>query len=622
VKSCCAECGQEILYLGEGPPPERCEDCVPETGSGSPLAGQLARNLHRLRGDADLTGEELAQRAGFTGRQDVFGYEGNAAPEPGVIRALRFAHSLGASIDQLTDRIYWNPGETAPRPRERRPPSERLSGFFLVLAASEPVFDPVPPRAPVTDRHEAAAIFGQNLRGARERRHLTQESLAHAAGLSKAGLSLIERGIRETTIETLLALARSLEVTPESLLAGISWIPRCPPCAVPRRGGAQRRSAHGFDSAIKRQWGEGRTASAIAATLDTSPGDVSAVVHRLRERGEELPYRNPPMRGVHERARSRRAVCLQAPSGQRDGQAGDEGAGLAACLDGASELEVAARIGANMAHCREKVGLTLRELGEATELDRSYLHDVEKGKNASPRVSLIVKLAASLNVPPRRITSGVSWEPDSAAFRIETMAEEADTALERLGGNLLRARRRAGVSQQALGARASVDRGDVVDFERANRNFRIFTVVRLASALETDLAELFSGVTDWYVRPLPAPEYAPGDGPPSKSERDALLARLWKEGKPEREIAEALDLTVGAVGPYVRELRDAGENLPYRRPPRSAIEKAARRRRGGCCELLSVERVVDLPFDPGVQRTYRRREMALKDRKVMIELVV
>jgi transcriptional regulator with XRE-family HTH domain len=498
---------------------------------------------------------------------------------PTLVRALRFAHSLGTSIDQLTDRIYWNPGETARQPRERRSPSERLSGFFLVLAASEPVFDPVPPRAPVTDRHEAAAIFGQNLRGARERRHLTQESLARAADLSKAGLSLIERGIRETTIETLLALARSLEVTPESLLAGINWIPRRPPCAVLRRGGAQRRSAHGFDAAIKRQWGEGRTASAIAATLDTSPGDVSAVVHRLRERGEELPYRNPPRRRVHERARGRRAVCLQAPSGQRDGQAGDEGAGLAARLDGASELEVAARIGANMAHCREKVGLTLRELGEATELDRSYLHDVEKGKNASPRVSLIVKLAASLNVPPRRITAGVTWEPGSVAFRIEAMAEEADTALERLGGNLLRARRRAGVSQQALGARASVDRRDVVDFERANRNFRIFTVVRLASALEADLAGLFSDVTDWYVRPLPPPEYAPGIGPPSKSERDELLVRFWREGMPEREIAEALDLTVGAVGPYVRELRDAGERLPYRRAARRGVERAARIRR-------------------------------------------
>jgi hypothetical protein len=128
-----------------------------------------------------------------------------------------------------------------------------------------------------------------------------------------------------------------------------------------------------------------------------------------------------------------------------------------------------------------------------------------------------------------------------------------------------------------------VSRSDVVDFERGNRNFRIFTPVRLAGALGVDLAELFSGLADWYVRPLPAPEYAPGDQPPTKSERDAVVVRLWGEGRPEQEIAEALDLKVSAVGPYVRELRDAGEPLPYRRPPRRAAEIAARRRRRGHC---------------------------------------
>jgi hypothetical protein len=97
--------------------------------------------------------------------------------------------------------------------------------------------------------------------------------------------------------------------------------------------------------------------------------------------------------------------------------------------------------------------------------------------------------------------------------------------------------------------------------------------------LGADIAELFSGVADWYVRPLPAPEYAPGDRRPTKSERDAVLARMWQEGRLEREIAEALDLTPGSVGACVGELRNAGEYLPYRRPPRRAIEIAARRRR-------------------------------------------
>ena len=55
--------------------------------------------------------------------------EREAAREPGVTRALRLAHSIGVSIDDLVDRIYWNPGETARSPEDRRPASERLSGI-------------------------------------------------------------------------------------------------------------------------------------------------------------------------------------------------------------------------------------------------------------------------------------------------------------------------------------------------------------------------------------------------------------------------------------------------------------------------------------------------------------
>jgi hypothetical protein len=35
-----------------------------------------------------------------------------------------------------------------------------------------------------------------------------------------------------------------------------------------------------------------------------------------------------------------------------------------------------------------------------------------------------------------------------------------------------------------------------VDFERGKRNFRIFTALRLAGALEADISGLLSGVAD------------------------------------------------------------------------------------------------------------------------------
>jgi transcriptional regulator with XRE-family HTH domain len=574
----CVECGRELLGVEPGADsPSRCEDCVPETGPGSRLFDQLTVNMRLLRASAGVSREELAARAAIS-VNDIGQAEGDGGREPGATRALRLAHSLGTSIDQLAERIYWNPGETASSPGDRRPAAERLSGFFLVLPANVPVFDPPPPHDPIASRQEAAQIFGQNLRGARERRHLTQATLACAAGLSKAGLSLIERGIRETTIETALSLARSLQVTPEFLFGGIAWAPRRSPCESPRSGGAQRHRAHSLDPPIGKLWREGKTAGEIAAAVGASSGAVSAIVHRLREHGEDLPYRSPERRAVHEAARRRRERCPRLRSPGEEPVADAEGVADTASRGKASDEDIADRIGANLALHRRAMGLTLRELGEAVEVDRSYLHQVENGKRL-PRLGFIVKLAASLNVRCERVTSGITWEPGSRAFRVGAMEIETDTALSRLGQNVLGARRRVGISQQCLGAGASMSRGDVVDFERGNRNFRIVAAVRLAGALRLDFAELFSGVVDWYVRPLPPPEYGPGDRRPTKAERDAVLVRMWREGRAEEEIGEALDLKASAVGPYVRELRDAGHHLPYRRPARSAAEIAARRRR-------------------------------------------
>jgi transcriptional regulator with XRE-family HTH domain len=565
----CGGCGEGIVHLGDGPPPERCEDCVPESGPGSPLLDRLTVNLRRLRAGAGIDRGEMATRTGMS-TAEISQSEGDAACEPNVTKALRLAHSLGASIDDLVERIYWHPGEVAPRPSQRRPPSERLAGFFQVLPPNVPVFESAVPRA-VTDRREAAATFGQNVRDARERRHLTQTTLAGATGLSKAGLSLIERGLSETTVDRLLALARGLEVAPEFLLGGIAWKPRRPVRARPRRGGARRHTARSLDGAVRRLWCQGETAREIGAAVGASPGSVSAIVHRLREHGEDIPYRNSARGAVHWEARDRRRLRLRPIA---------DSASLRATepveWDEPSDADVATRIGANMATLRHERGLTQEQVGEAIESDRTYVHRIEAGANV-PRLALIVKLAASLNVRCSRITEDVLWRPDCRRFYLDGRTTEQKTGMARLGQNARQARQRIDVSQQALGVRAEVSRGDVVDFELGKRNFRIFTVVRIAGALGVDLDVLFAEAGDSYVRPLPAPERAPEDQPPTKADRDALLARLWRKGRPEREIAEALDLAGSAVAPYVRELRDSGVDLPYRRPPRTPAEAAARR---------------------------------------------
>ena len=296
----CEGCGRELFDFGDGPPPTRCEDCIPETGQGSRLVDQLTTNLRQLRRKAGIEREELAQRAGMSA-EEIALTEREAAREPGVTRALRLAHSIGVSIDDLADRIYWNPGEIARSPGERRPPSERLSGFFLVLPANVPIFDPVPPRDPVASRKELAEIFGENVRSARERRHLFQKTLAHAADLSREGLSYIERGIHETTIETMLAIARALQVTPDVLLGGIAWEPGLPPCAPPRREAPRvtRRTASTARSNAFGTKAEPAVRSLLLSTCREEPSRPSSTAFASTARSFPIaaPRREPYTKG-------------------------------------------------------------------------------------------------------------------------------------------------------------------------------------------------------------------------------------------------------------------------------------------------------------------------------------
>lgn len=245
----------------------------------------------------------------------------------------------------------------------------------------------------------------------------------------------------------------------------------------------------------------------------------------------------------------------------------------------ASNEEIAGCIGVNVKIRRAESGLTLRQLAEAAETHFSHLSRIERGVTKIPQLSLILKLAGSLNVRCGLLTAGVIWDPASSAFRVEERAPAPHTAVDRLGANAKRARLQADFSQQALADRASMSRGDLVDFERGNRNFGIFIVIRLAGALGLPFAELFAGVANWHIRPLALPEFLPGEAP-TKAERDQLPIRLWSEGRGEQEIAEALDMARASIGPYVRDLRDMGVQLAYRRPPRSRSELLARRRRG------------------------------------------
>jgi transcriptional regulator with XRE-family HTH domain len=65
---------------------------------------------------------------------------------------------------------------------------------------------------------------------------------------------------------------------------------------------------------------------------------------------------------------------------------------------------------------------------------------------------------------------------------------------ERFAQNLRRLRKRAGLSQEALGERCDLHRTEISLLERAAREPRLSTIVRLARALGVSVGELLKGV--------------------------------------------------------------------------------------------------------------------------------
>lgn len=66
---------------------------------------------------------------------------------------------------------------------------------------------------------------------------------------------------------------------------------------------------------------------------------------------------------------------------------------------------------------------------------------------------------------------------------------------ERFAANLRKARAEAGISQELLGERCDLHRTEISLLERAGREPRLATMVKLAGALDTTVAALAEGIS-------------------------------------------------------------------------------------------------------------------------------
>lgn len=77
----------------------------------------------------------------------------------------------------------------------------------------------------------------------------------------------------------------------------------------------------------------------------------------------------------------------------------------------------------------------------------------------------------------------------------------------RFGENLVRCRKRSGLSQEALGSRADLHRTAIGLLEKGARMPRIDTLIKAAAALDIDPTELLAGIS-----------WEPGESQPGRFE--------------------------------------------------------------------------------------------------------
>jgi transcriptional regulator with XRE-family HTH domain len=103
------------------------------------------------------------------------------------------------------------------------------------------------------------------------------------------------------------------------------------------------------------------------------------------------------------------------------------------------------------------------------------------------------------------------------------MATSQDGVAGHFGKNLLALRKRAKMSQEALGKRSSLHRTEIGLLERGSRVPRIDTLVKLASALSVKPEALLHGI-NWTPESVRQGEFELG-GPEKRSRRRMSSAR-------------------------------------------------------------------------------------------------
>jgi transcriptional regulator with XRE-family HTH domain len=385
------------------------------------------------------------------------------------------------------------------------------------------------------------ARFGDNLCRLRRGAGLGQSALAAAARIERSRLHLLEQAGAEPGAASALRLAETLGMPLKRLFDGIYWNPGEVASASRRRrphstrlagfflvspwgyedAGAHTPSPRSVENRLQAAEAFGHRIRAVRQRRHLSHGDLGAaagfarsslsrIEHGHRETtvnvalalARALEVAPDALLGgidwrIPIRPARRHSPSAAARASSRDFDASE----------GEPEIEeerIAGVIGEEVARHRRAAGLTSAQFGEAAEASRVHVHRLERGHNA-PLIGALLKMAASLNLQPGRLTARIRWDSERQVFRSRPNSPEPIAPLSVVGENICRARRQLGISQEELAAFAGMTRSEIAPFERGEQNYRLSTALRDAGALGMSASKFFSGVVDWNVRPLPPP---------------------------------------------------------------------------------------------------------------------
>ncbi len=76
------------------------------------------------------------------------------------------------------------------------------------------------------------------------------------------------------------------------------------------------------------------------------------------------------------------------------------------------------RFSVNLRRARQDAGISQEELAERCEIHRTEVSLLERG-GREPRLGTMVKLAAALGTTPEALCSGIAWNSQARAFKVD-----------------------------------------------------------------------------------------------------------------------------------------------------------------------------------------------------------